>query len=107
VEIPEGCVGLIWPPVFYNTVQQNLLQFPSTVPTGEIMVCLLNTSPRNGRSRSTDDQEVILTEGETFHKNAALINKKDRIAQLLIQEIRTTTLIEVDSLLDNPKQLDE
>ena len=80
--IPEGYVGLIWPRSGL-AVKGGVDVFAGVIDSGyrgEIKVCLYNSS------------EIQLE-----------INKGDRIAQILFQEIPQTTIVEVDDLNDSKR----
>ena len=82
VAIPEGYVGLIWPRSGL-AVKSGVDVFAGVIDSGyrgEVRVCLYNSS------------ETQLD-----------INKGDRIAQILFQEIPRTTIVEVDDLNDSKR----
>ena len=82
VAIPEGYVGLIWPRSGL-AVKSGVDVFAGVIDSGyrgEVRVCLYNSS------------ETQLE-----------INKGDRIAQILFQEIPQTTIVEVDDLNDSKR----
>tara|TARA_R100000664_G_C2758180_1_gene146879 strand:- start:288 stop:707 length:420 start_codon:yes stop_codon:yes gene_type:complete len=77
MEIPEGCVGLIWPRSGLS-VKNGIAVLAGVVDSGyrgEIKVCLLNTSE------------------STF-----MIEPGDRIAQMLIQKVEDVDFAEVENL---------
>ena len=77
IEIPEGCVGLIWPRSGLS-VRNGIAVLAGVIDSGyrgEVKVCLLNTSE------------------STF-----MIEPGDRIAQILIQKVEDVDFIEVENL---------
>ena len=77
IEIPEGCVGLIWPRSGLS-VRNGITVLAGVIDSGyrgEVKVCLLNTSE------------------STF-----MIEPGDRIAQILIQKVEDVDFIEVENL---------
>lgn len=82
IEIPEGCVGLIWPRSGL-AVKAGIDTLAGVIDhgyTGEIKVCLYNTSK--------DDYEI---------------NVGDKIAQILIQKIEDCEVVEVDTLSESER----
>lgn len=95
-EIPPGYVGLIWPRSSMSTKQgvDVLAGVIDSGYRGEVGACLLNTNP-------------CVTTSENSHSfnydDAIRIEKGDRIAQILIQNIAGLELKEVEDLSDSER----
>ena len=89
LEIPEEFVGLIWPRSGL-AVKQGISVLAGVIDSGyrgEIMVCLLNTN-----------KEMPLSYSDIADVN---INKGDRIAQILFQQVPDFQLIETMELFES------
>lgn len=88
-EIPQGYVGLIWPRSGL-AVKNGVDVFAGVIDSGyrgEVKICLFNARPCV----------------EPLGKNTLQINKGDRIAQILFQEVPEVSMVEVDDLDDGSR----
>ncbi len=84
LQIPDEWVGLVWPRSGLS-VKSGIDVLAGVIDSGyrgEVMVCLFNTNPINDYGMGNDVR----------------IEKGDRIAQILFQQVPDVELVEVDNL---------